>query len=617
MLEPFNAAKDYHKSIIGAAAAGENLRLRVLLPRSFGVTGVDVVIKRDGKADEYRPMSWESTDNINEWWFADLSFDSPGVYFYRFDYTNSWGRTPIRRVGISQSGSIDGDGDWEQFIYSENLSAPESFAGGIFYQIFPDRFRFSGTEKKDVPTDRILRKDWGGTPEWRPDSKGIIRNNDYFCGDFNGITESLPYIASLGVSCIYLNPICEAHSNHRYNTADYMKPDPLLGTENDFKKLCDKAHSLGIKILIDGVYSHTGADSIYFNKSGRYGSGGAYNDPESPYRSWYTFGKTRDDYKGWWNFDTLPEVNEMNPEYLEFITGENGVIDKWLTLGADGIRLDVADELPDEFIEKIRAAVKRHGSEKLLLGEVWEDASCKISQGGRRKYFCGSELDSVMNYPFRTAITDFLLTSDAKLFADRIYSIVLNYPPKIMNLCMNFLGTHDTERILTVLSGVNCAGLSREAQSRLTYSHETVKRAHKLLKAALCILYTLPGIPSVYYGDEAGLFGGKDPFNRAPFPWGHENAELTGFHKMLGAFRRSTPVLADGGYYPLSAALGCVAYLRYKPGERRVALIANKNPDEINYILNPDMQNMHAFCGGENIGGTVRIPPETACILTD
>ncbi len=617
MLEPFNAAKEYHKSIIGAAAAGTPLRLRVLLPRSFRVTHVDLVITRDERPDEYRPMNWESTDNVNEWWFIDTAFDEPGAYFYRFEYDTAWGRTLIRRVGISQSGSIDGGGEWEQFVYPSDMRTPDDFDGGIFYQIFPDRFNFSGHKKENVPTDRVIRTDWGGMPVWEPDENGTVRNNDYFCGDFDGITEKLPYIASLGVTCVYLNPICEAHSNHRYDTANYMRPDPLLGTDADFKKLCDTAHSLGMKILIDGVYSHTGADSVYFNKNGRYGSGGAYNDENSPYRQWYSFGKDRDEYKGWWNFKTLPEVNETNPVFAEFITGTDGVINRWLSLGADGIRLDVADELPDTFIEKIRAAVKRHGEDKMLLGEVWEDASCKISQGGRRRYFCGSELDSVMNYPFRTAINDFLLTSNARLFMDRIYSVYLNYPPKIMNLCMNFLGTHDTQRILTVLTGINCDDMSRLSQSRLEYSPETLAHAKKLLRAAVSMLYTLPGIPCIYYGDEAGLTGGKDPFNRACYPWGGEDNDIIGFHKMLGAFRKDAKVLSDGGFYPLSSELGCAAYLRYKQGERRVACIANKNPDAIDYVLNPDMQNMHAFCGGENFGGVVRIPSETVCILTD
>jgi cyclomaltodextrinase / maltogenic alpha-amylase / neopullulanase len=617
MLEPFDASKSYHKSIIGTTAAGETLRLRVLLPRNFGVTHVGLILKQDGSDDEYMPFSWESTDNVNEWWYTDIRFDTPGVYFYCFEYETGWGKTPIKRVGLSQHGSIDGDGCWEQFVYSRDMQTPDNFSGGVFYQIFPDRFCYSGKKKENVPTDRVIRSDWGDTPEWKPDSKGIIRNNDFFCGDFKGITEKIGYLKELGVTCIYLNPICESHSNHRYDTADYMKPDPLLGTDDDFKSLCDTAHQNGIKVLIDGVYSHTGADSVYFNKYGRYGDGGAYNDENSEYRTWYHFGKDRDDYKGWWNFDTLPEVNELNVDYLNFITGENGVIDKWMKLGADGIRLDVADELPDEFIEQLRIAVKRHGSDKMLLGEVWEDASNKISGGGRRRYFCGSELDSVMNYPFKDAITDFMLTSDAELFMDRIYSVVLDYPPKIMNLCMNFLGTHDTQRILTLLSGYDCENMTRQKQSDLLYTPEMLGHAKKLYKAAVCILYTLPGIPCIYYGDEAGLLGGRDPFNRGCFPWGGEDHDLQSFHRMLGAFRKNESVLKDGGFYPLSASLGCIAFLRYKEGFGRVACISNKNPDTIYYSLNPDMQNMHAFCGGENIGGTVMIPPETTCILTD
>ena len=617
MIEPFNAAKEFHKSIIGATAAGTSLRLRVLLPRSFGVTHVDLIIKRDGRCDEYRALTWECTDNVNEQWYTDVVFYETGAYFYSFEYVTPWGRTPIKRVGISQSGSIDGKSDWEQFVYDGNANVPDTFGGGIFYQIFPDRFCFSGKTKKNVPTDRVIRSDWGGMPVWEADASGTVRNNDYFCGDFAGITQKLPYLSSLGVSCVYLNPISEAHSNHRYDTADYMHTDPLLGTDADFAELCDAAHKLGIKILIDGVYSHTGADSIYFNKNGRYGTGGAYNDPSSVYRSWYSFGTDRDDYKGWWGFKTLPETNEMTESFSEFITGEGGVIDKWMSLGADGIRLDVADELPDEFIEKVRAAVKRHGSDKMLLGEVWEDAGFKISHGGRRRYFCGNELDSVMNYPFRSAITDFLLTSNAQRFMDSVYSIVLNYPPKIMNLCMNFLGTHDTERILTLLCDIHCDNMTRLSQSRLSYPADVLDHAKKLFKAAVCMLYTLPGIPCIYYGDEAGMTGGKDPFNRGCYPWGDEDGELVGFHKILGKFRRESEVLIDGGFYPLSSSLGCVAYLRYKQGARRVACIVNKNPDTIDYLLNPDMQNMHAFIGGENFGGTVRIPPETACILTD
>ena len=197
-------------------------------------------------------------------------------------------------------------------------------------------------------------------------------------------------------------------SNHRYNTADYRKIDPLLGTEEDFINLCREAKKRGIRIILDGVFSHTGSDSIYFNKNSRYNSAGAFNTPESPYKNWFQFLKYPDVYKSWWGFTSLPELDKNNPDYINFICGEDGILRHWLRLGASGYRLDVADELPDSFIARVREAVKAEGEENLLIGEVWEDASNKLAYGVRRKYFLGDELDSVMNYPFKEAILDLL-----------------------------------------------------------------------------------------------------------------------------------------------------------------------------------------------------------------
>ena len=190
------------------------------------------------------------------------------------------------------------------------------------------------------------------------------------------------------IICLYLNPIFEAHSNHRYNTADYRKIDPLLGTEEDFVELCAKAKAVGISVILDGVFSHTGSDSLYFNRNGRYGEhSGAYRDPDSPYREWYSFRRYPDDYESWWGFRTLPNVRETYPSYLDFICNPNtGVLAKWLSLGASGFRLDVADELPDAFLDRVYQTVKSFGEDKVVIGEVWEDASNKISYGNRRHY---------------------------------------------------------------------------------------------------------------------------------------------------------------------------------------------------------------------------------------
>lgn len=614
---PYDPSKSWHKSLSGAIAAGSSLWLRVVLPRDLGVTACRLIISEDNKNDQVINMTWDNTDGIEEWWQTEIYLDAPKLLFYRFSYETSWGKTDIGPGKGTHLGEISSKDKWQLTVYSADFQTPEWIKGGIIYQIFPDRFCYSGEKKDNVPGDRILRSDWGNTPHYLPDEKGIIRNNDYFCGDFKGIEEKLPYIASLGVNCIYLNPISEAHSNHRYDTADYMKPDPLLGTEEDFSRLCKKAHEYGIRIIFDGVYSHTGADSIYFNKNSRYGTDGAYNCPDSPYRSWYRFCADGKKYDSWWGIDTLPETNEENTSYSEFIAGENGVIDKWIGLGADGIRLDVADELPDSFLDKLRKAVKRHGEDKYILGEVWEDATNKISHGGRRRFLLGDQLDSVMNYPFRKAIIDFLLTANAERFMHTAFSITENYPPQALNCAMNHLGTHDTERILTLLSGISCEGKSRESQADIIISDDALKRGIKLLKMALAMNFTLPGVPSIYYGDEAGLTGCKDPFNRFCYPWGNENAEILNFTRDIAKLRNSYEVLKEGRFYPISATLGCVAYLRYKEGLKRIFVVINKNPQPITYRLNNDMTEMLPVFGGVRFGGGVIVPGDGFAILSD
>lgn len=617
MKAPYDPSKTWHKSISGAVTAGSSLWLRVVLPRDFKVTSCKLILSRDEKTDTVINMTWDNTDGIEEWWQTELYLDSPELLFYRFQYENSWGKTDIGPGKNTHIGEISSKEKWQLTVYSPDFHTPDWIKGGIIYQIFPDRFNFSGQKKENVPCDRILRSDRNGTPVYLPDKNGIIRNNDYFCGDFKGIEEKLPYIASLGVNCIYLNPIAEAHSNHRYDTADYLKPDPLLGTLEDFSSLCKSADSLGIKIIIDGVYSHTGADSIYFNKFGRYESVGAYNNENSPYRKWYKFDKSRDKYDSWWGIDTLPETNEEEPSFADFITGKDGVIDFWLKAGASGVRLDVADELPDSFLDKVRTAVKRNGNDKYLLGEVWEDATNKISHGGRRRFLLGAQLDSVMNYPFRQAIIDFLLTANAEKFMHKVFSITENYPKEALNCAMNHLGTHDTERILTLLSGISCQGKSRETQAEIKISADALKRGIKLLKMALVINYTLPGIPSIYYGDEAGLTGCKDPFNRFYYPWGNENTEILDFTRDIGNLRKEYEVLKNGAFYPISATLGCIAFLRYKEGTKRILTIINKNPQPITYWLNHDMQEMLPIFGGTRFGGGVIIPGDGYSVLSD
>ena len=389
------------------------------------------------------------------------------------------------------------------------------------------------------------------------------RADSYYGGDFAGIQQKLPYLEELGVTCIYLNPIFEAHANHRYNTANYLKADPLLGTNEDFAALCAEAKKHGIRIILDGVFSHTGSDSLYFNREGRYGPGGAYRDRNSPYRSWYDFDSGYvGGYRSWWGFETLPEVNEETPSYVEFITGPGGVIDTWLRRGAAGFRLDVADELPDEFIEKVRAAVKRVSPEKFLLGEVWEDATTKFGFNKRRTYLLGKGLDSVMNYPFKNAVLDFVKGKPAEQAMTEILTICEHYPAPAMDTALNFLSTHDTERALTVIADEPANGRGRAWQSGRCVTGDAYEEGLLRLRMAYAIIYTLPGVPCLYYGDEIAMQGYRDPFNRAFFRWDAHEQRLRPVLAQLAQLRHTCEAFRTGQLRVLRAEGGILHYQR-------------------------------------------------------
>ena len=309
----------------------------------------------------------------------------------------------------------------------------------------------------------------------------------------------------MGVSIVYLNPIFEADSNHRYNTASYLKIDPILGTNAAFKKLCRAADELGMKIVLDGVFSHTGDDSVYFDRRGVYDGDGAYQSEDSPYHSWYDFHKFPDEYRCWWGFKSLPEVNEGDPAWQDFvISGDKSVIKTWLRAGTNGYRLDVADELPDETLELLRDNVKNCDSDAIIIGEVWEDATTKVSYGQHRRYALGTALDSVMNYPLRGALIDFALGKmDAFALRNFLLGQKLNYPAPMYRCLMNLLSTHDTARVRTVLGSGGCdgGGMGREQQAGFTLSPEQNARGRALQKLCAVLQFTLPGMPCVYYGD--------------------------------------------------------------------------------------------------------------------
>lgn len=486
-------------------------------------------------------------------------------------------------------------------VYDAAYETPEWFRRGICCQIFPDRFCRSSKEDflRRLNAHRArgrkvrVHEDWYEEPTILPDEgEEEYAPNDYFGGDLNGIRQKLGYLASFGVTCIYLNPVFEAASNHRYNTADYMTVDPVLGTNEELAALCREAKEMGIRIMLDGVFSHTGSDSIYFNREGNYGAGtGAWRDPKSPYRSWYTFHPDeKPPYECWWGFESLPNVEELSPSYIDFITGERGVLNHWAQHGATSWRLDVADELPDGFIRILRWRVKKDDPEGVLLGEVWEEPTAKRGPEGRRGYVNGDELDSVMNYCFRNAVLGYLTGSlSAPAFADELLFLKEMYPKPFYEAALNLLGSHDVVRPLTVLADApGRDDLTREEQQAWRPAEEKRALARRRFPLAEALQVFLPGVPCLYYGDEAGMEGMADPFNRGTYPWGREDTALVELTRGLFQMRAKEDCLKRGGCRLAALDEKVFAAVRAFENERML-LVVNAGETERTVTLSGSM----------------------------
>lgn len=550
-----------------------------------------------------------------------LAFEAPGQpelvwYHFRFWRDDGTG-CDLDGTGYRSDGHPT---DWQLTVYDDFRPTPQWFGRGITYQIFPDRFcRLSIPDPTGLVGDRTVHENWEDTPVWQPDRNGEVRNRDFFGGSLRGIISRLEDLEQLSVTTVYLCPVFESASNHRYNTADYRKIDPMLGTEEDFRDLCAQAKKHGIRVILDGVFNHTGSNSVYFNAAGFYLSPGAAQSQDSPYYGWYSFHPWPEDYDSWWGIRTLPAVNESCPSYGEYmIDGRDSVIFHWLEAGASGWRLDVADELPDEFISRLRAGIDTAKPGSILLAEVWEDGSNKIAYSRRRKYLLGSEAHGLMNYPFRSAALAYLQGGDADAFRQSMETIRENYPPPAFYSAMNFLGTHDTARILTVLGAV-AVPKSKEDRAEYRLSPSRRLRALALLRVATVLLYAFPGSPMIYYGDEAGMEGWEDPFNRRTYPWGKEDSALRAFYVRLGQIRRARISLQRGDIRYLYAAGRGLAFSRRWEDETTVAVF--NTGDEPLKLEIPwrtsiarDFLTAQVFSpAGETL--KLELPPQTAMLL--
>lgn len=548
----FDHQSEFYRYPQGGIEEEHQIKLKIFLKKSLSFRPTVKIKKRHDYINEHYDtilMEWIGAYKSYDLYQAKFKIKDFGQYYYFFD--------------LDDTQSINNQGSQlpkhELVIYKKNYNTPEWLKGGIIYHIFVDRFYKNKSLHKDGKI--VIRDDWGDIPNYLPDNEGEILNNDFFGGNLDGIREKLPYIKSLGVSAIYLSPIFDAYSNHKYDTGDYFSVDPMFGDENSLVKLCKEAETHGIGIILDGVFNHTGSDSIYFNKYVHYDSLGAYQSKESPYYSWYMFKNWNKDYESWWGIHTLPTVNKANESYIDFITGKNGVLKYWQRKGIKGWRLDVADELPDAFLEKIRAAVKEQDNEAYLVGEVWEDAANKYSYSKLKGYFCGKQLDSVTNYPLKDAIIEYVKNRNCNSLYETMNFIMEKYPPQTVNSLMNILGTHDTARILSVL-GKQPVPKSKDLMAQCKLNRRELLKAMMLLKIAALLQFTLPGVPCVYYGDEVGLEGLQDPFSRRCFPWGRENKYILSYYRALSRLRKNT-LFAEGKYKCLIHEDGVFAFKRY------------------------------------------------------
>lgn len=554
-LQIYNSKDLRFKKPYGAVPSGTQVRftLRPLRMEGFsrGVLRARFEF-RDNETVEI-PLLWEDVERERDIFTAVLdTTDYVGLIWYTFCLEGLDGRSQVFP-------------EYQLTVYDGAERVPTWFGEGLTYQIFPDRFcRSRVPDPTGMVGGRTVHQSWDELPEYRPNEKGEVRNRDFFGGDFKGIVEKLPYLESMGVETIYFNPIFEAAENHRYGTADYERIDPMLGDNEDFALLCREAHKRGMRVMLDGVFNHTGFVSKYFNGDGFYPGAGAAQSQDSPYSSWFCFQEWPKKYDAWWGIYSLPAANENDPSYLDYIiTGEDSVVRRWLKAGADGWRLDVADELPDSFVHAIHNAVRETNPEGVVIGEVWEDGTTKVAYDVRRRHLLGGHLDGLMNYPFRTAMIDYLRGGDAAEFKRVMEQQRENYPEFAFYSAMNSLGTHDTPRILTLL-GTGHEGQHESKDWRAAYRMTEEERVRGLarLKAGATLLYAFPGSPTVYYGDEAGMEGFEDPFNRNPYPWGKEDTDLQEHFRKLGEARKAWMALRRGDLKYVAAEGSLLAFTR-------------------------------------------------------
>ena len=607
---------------------GDSIAFFVRVPRALGAGAVVLRMGKDGENPTDYPLTFDGMESGCDRYSValqsgDFALPEGGLLRYELLFLRG-GRTLFTNAADNLHFSLceHNSNRFRLLVYRPDFRTPAWFSGGTMYHIFVDRF-FRAKNGGKLHTGR-LEPDWEhGIPQFAEKPGDPLANDLFFGGNLAGIAEKLDDLAALGVTVLYLSPIFKSASNHRYDTGDYEEVDSLLGGENAFADLLAAAHARGMRVILDGVFNHTGDDSRYFNRRGTYPDIGAYQSETSPYAGWFCFRSFPDDYESWWGIPILPRLNHQNPDCRHYFTGKEGICARWIRAGADGWRLDVADELSDDFLNELRQSVKAAGKERgvdpLILGEVWENAADKISYGALRPYLWGGQLDGVMNYPFRNAVLALLLHADSAFFRAVLTELYVSYPPAVCDCLMNLLGTHDTARILTVLGDpTEGEGLSNAELSTRRLSPAARAKAKRLLKIGALLQFTVYGVPSVYYGDEVGLEGYHDPFCRMPYPWKNPDRDLRAFYRRLGALRSSRPALHGGAFRFLDSPSGSVCYERSaRGGSDRLLVVANLTSKPVAFRIPAHYRTVLLHSGGIPTVSykNLSVPPKSCAVL--
>lgn len=520
---------------------GNLYQIKIQIPMSLGwIEDVKFILEDEFNKKEIN-MNYFNQDENMAYFMAEAFIETKAIYHYYFSCKTNGNFIYLKKQNKGNNQIIDNDEKWK---LSVNFDVPSWAKGKVMYHIFLDRFNRGSNEPMKQMIRRNIHTSWDEEMQIGPDQNGIW-NNDFYGGDLKGVEEKLDYIKSLGVDIIYLSPIVKSQSNHRYDAADYEVVDPYAGNNDDLKSLCEKAHNLDIKIVLDAVFNHTGNDSKYFNEYGTYDTIGAFQSKDSIYSPFYRKHEENGQivYDYWWGMKNLPECDGYAKEWIDYITGVGGIIDKWFELGIDGLRLDVADELNDDFIKLIRKAVKRNKSDGFIIGEVW-----KNPMRMNRQYISSAKsMDTVMNYLLIDALLRYFKYADENKLKTILNEILTEYPDDTIKTLMNFTSTHDITRAINLLGTDEFQKYGEWAWNLNNSDYNWCKNYHltenqynkgkKLLAPYVFTLTFLPGILSIFYGDEIGLEGMGNLSNRKTFPKAHHDAQILDIFKKAGHIR--------------------------------------------------------------------------------